>query len=227
MLAPSLPLEIPTPVAIGGPVEGYLWRWSVYRWIEGEVATPERIVDLNDFARELAQFIGDLQRIDTTDGPRPGAHNFHRGGPLRIYDAQTRQAIAILQGKIDSLRATEIWNTALATTWGRSPVWIHGDVSRGNLLVRRGRLSAVIDFGLLAVGDPACDLSIAWTLFSDRSRDAFRSMLPLDSGTWKRAKGWALWKALIAAAGLNETNAIEGQQCWRTVGEVLQDPRFD
>ena len=222
-LAPFLPLPIPAPLAIGEPAEGYPWRWSIYRWMEGQTAAPEGIADLRDFATSLAQFLGALQSIDATGGPPPGRHNFHRGGPLATYDAQTRQAIAALKGTIDVEAATEVWEGALATTWGASPVWIHGDVSAANLLVQAGRLSSVIDFGMLAVGDPACDLSIAWTLFEGETREVFRAILPLDTGTWARGRGWTLWKALIVAAGLTDTNAVEGAQPRRIIDEVLAD----
>jgi aminoglycoside phosphotransferase (APT) family kinase protein len=100
-------------------------------------------------------------------------------------------------------------------------MWVHGDVSAGNLLLLGGRLNAVIDFGMLGVGDPACDLSIAWTVFSGESRETFRAMLPFDPGTWARGRGWALWKALIVAADLTETNAVEATQCWRVIGAAL------
>jgi len=226
-LAPLLPLPIPTPVAIGEPAGGYPWRWSIYRWIEGDAAAPERIGDLRDFAASLAQFLIALQRIDPTDGPRPGPHNFCRGGSLTTYDAETRQAIALLKGKINTNAATEVWEAALETIWDRPPVWIHGDVSAGNLLVKAGRLSSVIDFELLGVGDPACDLSIAWTLFSGGSREAFRAMLPLDAGTWARGRAWTLWKALIVAAGLTETNAVEAARPWRVIDEALEGRSID
>ncbi len=226
-LAPLLPLPIPTPLALGEPSSGYPWRWSVYRWIEGDTAAPERIGDLSEFATCLARFLIALQRIDPTDGPRPGPHNFFRGGSLTIYDADTRQAIAVLKGRIDAAAATEVWEAALRTTWDRLPVWIHGDVSAGNLLVRQGRLSSVIDFGQLGVGDPACDLSIAWTLFHGKSREAFRTMLPLDRGTWARGRAWTLWKALIVAAGLTETNAIEGSRPRHIIDQVLEDRSID
>ena len=220
-LAPLLPLQIPTPLAIGTPADGYPWEWSVYRWIEGETAAPERIGDLKDFATRLANFLIALQRIDTTDGPRPGPHNFYRGGSLTTYDAEARQAIAVLKDRLDTKAATEVWDLALKTTWDRPPVWLHGDVSAGNLLIHEGRLRAIIDFGMVGVGDPACDLSVAWTLFGGESRRAFRAMLPLDPGTWARGRAWTLWKALIVAAGLTETNAVEAARPWSVIDEVL------
>lgn len=226
-LALSLPFQVPEPLAIGEPASGYPWKWSVYRWIDGDRAAPECIGDLTDFACGVARFLIALQRIESADGPCPGPHNFYRGGPLATYDAETRQAIAVLKSKIDACAATDVWDTAVATSWSAPPVWIHGDVSAGNLLLRGGRLSAVIDFGLMGVGDPACDLSIAWTLFSGESRETFRAMLPFGSGTWARSRGWALWKALIVAAGLAETNAVEAAQCWRVIGEVLEERSID
>jgi aminoglycoside phosphotransferase (APT) family kinase protein len=226
-LAPLLPLPIPTPLAMGEPASDYPWRWSIYRWIEGDTAVPERIDDMSRFATSLAQFLIALQRIDPTDGPRPGQHNFYRGAALTTYDAETRKAIAALRDRIDADAATEVWEAALSTTWKRSPVWIHGDVSAGNLLIQAGRLSSVIDFGMLGVGDPACDLSIAWTLFGGKSREAFRAMLPLDPDTWARGRAWTLWKALIVAAGLTKTNAVEAAQPWHVIDKVLEGRSID
>jgi aminoglycoside phosphotransferase (APT) family kinase protein len=196
-LGPHLPLPIPSPVALGRPGCGYPWHWSVMRWLDGEDAARAPVDHAGRFARSLAAFLSDLQRLDASGGPKPGRPNFHRGGPLRVYDAEARKAIAALGERVDGRAATAAWEEALATTWTGPPVWVHGDVSAGNLLVRDGRLHAVIDFGGLAVGDPACDLAIAWTLFSGASREAFRASLPLDEATWARARGWALWKALI------------------------------
>ena len=226
-LAPLLPLSIPATIAIGEPADGYPWKWSIYRWIEGDVATTRRIIDLAGFADGLARFLSALQRIDPTEGPQPGPHNFHRGGSLSIYDGETKRAIALLDGKIDGDAAIEVWTTALETKWDRPPVWVHGDVAAGNLLVRNGELCAVIDFGMLGVGDPACDLSIAWTLFAGESRQRFRAMLSLDDDTWARARAWTLWKALVVAAGLTETNAADAAQSRRGLSEVPQERNID
>jgi aminoglycoside phosphotransferase (APT) family kinase protein len=222
-LAPLLPLPIPVPLAMGSPADGYPWHWSVYRWLEGENATIERIADLHQFATTLAQFLAALQRIDPAGGPPPGPHNFFRGAPLAIYDTETRDAIAALQGKIDTDAVTEVWEVALETTWHDPPVWLHGDVSATNLLIKKGRLRTVIDFGCSGVGDPACDLTIAWTLFSGESREAFCAALPVDSATWARGRGWALWKGLITLAEHINTNALETGKARRVIDEVLAD----
>ncbi|TPK33298.1 aminoglycoside phosphotransferase family protein [Mesorhizobium sp. B2-5-4] len=222
-LAPLLPLPIPVPLAMGVPAEGYTWHWSVYGWIEGEIAKPERIANLSEFAADLARFLVALKQVDATDGPAPGQHNFFRGGPLTVYDGETRQAISALGSSIDAGAATAVWEIALAAAWESPPVWFHGDVSRGNLLVEKGRLSAVIDFGTSGVGDPSCDLAIAWTLFEGESRDTFRACLAADEATWARGRGWALWKALITAAGHIDVASAEIEESWRVIDAVLID----
>ena len=227
ILAPQLPLPVPVPLAMGRPAEGYPWPWSVYRWIGGEAATIGRIADVRQFAVTLAAFLAALQAIDADGGPAPGPHNFFRGGPPAFYDGETRQAIATLDGRIDGDAATEVWERALASSWQRPPVWVHGDVASGNLLVRDGRLGAVIDFGTSGVGDPACDLYIAWTFLEGESRDAFRAALPLDDATWQRGRGWTLWKALITLARHIDTNPQQAAIARRVIDEVLADHRHN
>jgi len=199
-LAQHLPLPISAPVAMGQPSDDYPWHWSVYKWLEGENASVEGITDLKQFAVSLAEFLNALQKIDTADGPEYGAHNFYRGGPLSHYDEETRRTIKALDGKIDTAAVTAVWDAAVKTTWKGWPVWVHGDVSAGNLLIKDGKLSAVIDFGCSGTGDPACDLAIAWTFLGGESREAFRATLLTDESTWLRGRGWALWKALITLA---------------------------
>jgi aminoglycoside phosphotransferase (APT) family kinase protein len=225
ILATQLPLPIPQPLAKGTPAYAYPWPWSVYRWLEGDPATIDRIADLGRLASELAEFLAALYRIDPSGGPAPGKHSFFRGGPVSTYDAETRGAIATLNNEIDTAAATEVWEAALAATWNGSPVWVHGDVSPDNLLVEHGRLSGVIDFGCLAVGDPACDVTIAWTFFSGDSRDTFRAGLPLDGATWARGRGWALWKALITLVDAPRRTTDEAERSRRVIGEVIAEHR--
>jgi aminoglycoside phosphotransferase (APT) family kinase protein len=163
-----------------------------------------------------------LHRVDSLDGPRPGSDNFFRGGPLASYDAEARHAIGMLANRIDAKAAMRVWEEALAAEWDGTAVWVHGDMSAGNLLLRDGRLHAVIDFGSMAIGDPACDLVIAWTFFTAEARRVLRSALALDDGTWKRGRAWALWKASIVAAGIARTNAVEQSQSWRTISGILR-----
>jgi aminoglycoside phosphotransferase (APT) family kinase protein len=227
ILARRLPLPIPEPVAIGRPGGGFPRPWSIYRWIEGDDATVDRIADLSVFAGDLARFLAVLYAIDPSGGPPPGTHNFFRGGPVDRYDAQSRESIRLLADQIDSEATTEVWEAALADRWDRPPVWMHGDVTASNLLVADGELRAVIDFGCCAVGDPACDLVMAWTLFEGESRDAFRSELPFDDATWARGRGWALWKALITLAhdqrGGPHADAAARRFGWRTGAREVID----
>ena len=223
ILAPLLRYQIPTPLVMGKPTKDYPWQWGIYKWLEGTTVSRVPDLDLNQFARDLAAFLNDLQNIDSTGGPLPGKQTFHRGESLRFYDAEVHQAITILKDKIDSVAITEMWQAALATKWHHLPVWVHGDIAAENLLVHNGTLNAVIDFGGLAIGDPACDLAIAWTLFKNESRKIFRNSLSLDEATWQRGRAWALWKALIIAAGITQTNAIEGKQYWHIINETVAD----
>ena len=223
-LAPHLPLAIPVPLAQGAPGAGYPWPWSVYRWLEGENAVTQHLADPRQAATELAQFVVALRRIDPTGGPPPGAHNSGRGVPLTRRDAPTRAAIASLSGQIDEAGATAAWDTALrAQAWHGPPVWIHGDLHAGNLLVHQGRLSAVIDFGCLGVGDPACDVMVAWNLLSAETRGDFRAALPVDDATWARGRGWALSVGLIALPYYQRTNPILAGIARYAIAEAVAD----
>lgn len=225
-LAPQLPLPIPVPVGLGAATDEFPWAWSVYRWLDGEIAARARIRDLGEFAHALAAFLVALRTADAVGGPPAGAHNFFRGGAISVYDDETRRAIGILGDRVDGAAATEVWDAALATTWTAAPVWVHGDISAGNLLVRDGRLGAVIDFGSSAVGDPACDLAITWTFFHGASREAFRGAVDLDAATWARGRGWTIWKSLIVAADLAGSNSADPVgQALRIIDNVIDDHR--
>ncbi|WJL94283.1 aminoglycoside phosphotransferase family protein [Microbacterium sp. ET2] len=195
-LAPSLPLPIPAVHGAGRPSRGFAGPWSVYGWIEGDPAGVVEVDDASRFAADLAAFLVALRAVDAAGGPSPGLHSGYRGGPLAHYDDETAAIIDRLSGRERDL-AGGMWRDALAASFDGPPVWVHGDVSINNLLARDGRLSAVVDFGCSAVGDPACDTVIAWTFFDGPAARVFRRELAVDDGTWVRGRGWALWKALI------------------------------
>ncbi|WDZ82969.1 aminoglycoside phosphotransferase family protein [Micromonospora cathayae] len=222
-LAPQLPVPVPTIVATGVPGEGYPYPWSVRGWLPGETADRGRVDDPVAFALAVAGFLRALQRCDPTDGPAAGEHSFHRGEPPAHYDPDTRRFLAALAGRVDTARATAVWDAALAARWRGTPVWFHGDVAPGNLLVADGKLAAVIDFGTCGVGDPACDLVIAWTVFTGAAREAFRRAVAQDRGTWARARGWALWKALLVLAQTVDTDPARAAAQQRVIKEVLAD----
>jgi aminoglycoside phosphotransferase (APT) family kinase protein len=224
VLAPHLPLAIPVPLAMGPPGEGYPWDWSIYRWLDGENATDERIANPRELAIELASFVSALQRIDATGGPGPGDHNAFRGEPLAERDTATRTAIASLSDTFDSDTLTAAWNAALtAPAWQGPLVWIHGDLQAGNLLAVRGRLHAVIDFGCLGVGDPACDLMVAWNLLSPAARADFRAALAVDDASWARGRGWALTVGLVAFPYYRDSNPVLAGIARRAIEAVLAD----
>jgi aminoglycoside phosphotransferase (APT) family kinase protein len=222
-LAPCLPLPIPAPLAMGEPGPDFPWPWSIYRWLDGETANHQRIHDHSAFAAQLARFLNALRQVDTNSAPAPGAHNFHRGADLIVYDDEARAAVTTLGRAIDGPPVLHAWEAALGSRWWRLPVWVHGDVAPGNLLVRDGELSAVIDFGNCAVGDPACDLAIAWTFFDEPARRSFKARIEADEDTWLRAAGWALWKALIVLARAPDTDSEAGQLSRRTIEAVIAD----
>ena len=226
-LAPHLPLAVPVPLAMGTPGEGYPFSWSVYQWLEGETAIIERIADPRLAATQLAQFLTALQRIDPACGPPPAPPNSFRGVPLAMRDAQTRAAIAALHGVLDTDAVKAAWEASLdAPVWQGSPLWIHGDLQSGNLLTAHGRLSAVIDFGCLGVGDPACDLIVAWNLLSAETRNVFRAALSVDEATWVRGRGWALSVGLIALPYYQTTNPILAEISRYAIREVLADQQM-
>ncbi|MEV0611208.1 aminoglycoside phosphotransferase family protein [Polymorphospora rubra] len=222
-LAPALPVAVPPVLAIGEPAAGYPFPWSVRGWLPGETADRARIDDLPGFAVAVAGFVRALHRCDTTGGPAAGEHSFWRGAPPTHYDGQTRRCLAALAGYVDTAHAAAVWDAALASPFTGVPVWFHGDIASGNLLAVDGKLAAVIDFGTSGVGDPACDLVIAWTMFSGASRVAFREAVDLDDGTWARARGWALWKALLVMTESLDTDPERVGVNERVVGEVLAD----
>ncbi|MCU6378515.1 aminoglycoside phosphotransferase family protein [Morganella morganii] len=222
-LATGLSVQIPAPLGTGKPSERFPLPWSVYRWIPGETVAAHPPSDKTVFARDLADFLTAFQRIDATGGPTAGAQNFHRGGNLAVYDSETCQALANLKDKTCVTLFLRIWENALHARRTAEPVWVHGDISAGNLLTTNGRLTAVIDFGQLGTGDPACDLVIAWTFFDRESRDVFFERLRCDAGTRARAMGWALWKALIVSAAPQNTNVTEAGQAARTLEQIIAD----
>ncbi|WP_393058769.1 aminoglycoside phosphotransferase family protein [Streptomyces sp. LN549] len=222
-LAPMLPVAVPPVLALGAPGEGYPYPWSVRRWLRGETAARGRIGDLSLFAVQVAEFLLALQRCDATGGPLAGEHSWYRGASPAHYDEETRRCLAALEGHVDTDRARAVWDAAVAAEWHAEPVWFHGDIASGNLLVHGGELSAVIDFGTSGVGDPACDLVIAWGMFRGESREAFREAVGQDDGTWARARGWALWKALLNLTGDIGADPERAGNELRVIEAVLAD----
>jgi aminoglycoside phosphotransferase (APT) family kinase protein len=220
-LAPHLSLQVPEPVALGEPGAGYPFRWAIYRWLDGQPYSDDAVADERQAAADLARFIGELRCISAEAGaPRTGRL------PLRELDAVTRAAIGESGQLMDTEAVLDAWDVALASPpWAGTPVWIHADLVRPNLLVADGRLDAVIDFGAVGVGDPASDIIAAWSVFGPAGRAVLRDALGVDDGTWLRALGIALHQAVGIVPYYQQTNprlAAEGQ---RTIREILADVR--
>jgi len=218
-LAPRLPLAVPVQLARGHPAEGYPFEWSVYEWLPGENANGT-IDDLERAAVDLAAFVSALRQIDAAEAhPRP-AHA--RGAPLAELDEQVRRSVSELGDRIDGAATLRSWEESLnAPGWAAKEVWVHGDLLPGNLLVVDGRLSAVIDFGGLNVGDPACDLQPAWNVFAGDSRTRYRAELEVDAASWLRGRGWALCQAVSALPYYWDTNPGMVGQATRALEHVL------
>jgi aminoglycoside phosphotransferase (APT) family kinase protein len=220
-LAPHLPLAVPVQLAMGHPAEGYPFEWSVYEWLPGQNANGT-IDDLDHAAADLAAFVNALRQVDTTGAhPRPPGG---RGAPLAELDEQVRHSIAQLGDRVDGAASLRSWEESLhAPAWDGDEVWAHGDLLPGNLLVVDGRLSAVIDFGGLNVGDPACDLQPAWNVFAGDSRMRYRAELQVDDASWLRGRGWALYQAVSALPYYWHTNPGMIRQASHALAQVLAD----
>ncbi|MET8150171.1 aminoglycoside phosphotransferase family protein [Actinoplanes sp. NPDC005259] len=215
-LAPHLPLAIPVPVAVGRPDLGYPWPWAISRWLDGEAATTDALAQSREAAVALARFLSALQRFPIHESPQGDSRD------LADRDEVTRAAITQVAGVFDAVALTSVWEAALrAPGWNRSPVWFHGDLHTGNVLTMNGQVSAVIDFGGLGVGDPARDMTIAFTLMSRTTRTVFRSELGVDDATWARGRGWALATGLNAYRSYAATDARVAAQTTRQVTEAL------
>lgn len=223
LLSKKLSLPISIPLAKGMPSDEYPYPWSINKWLEGETLTPKNINDINQFARDLGAFLIELQSIDASAGPLAGKHNFYRGGALAVYDEESRNAIENNKDAFNEHVLKEIWKLALDSKWDSDPVWIHGDIAPGNLLVKDGKLCAVIDFGILGVGDPSCDAAMAWTFFDENSRKIFKNVINMDEKTWNRARGWALWKALITYNGNKNANHALAEEAYRIINIIVDD----
>lgn len=222
-LAPHLSIDIPVPIKMGIPSDDYPYPFSIYKWLEGNsinlLILNESI--LQKLVFDLAKFLKELQNIRDLEGPTPGQHNWWRGDHLSVYAKGAREQITLLSAIIDADKAINLWERACRTRWNKPPVWIHGDFAIGNILLKDNKLSAIIDFGGMACGDPACDLGIAWTFLKGKTRDIFIKEIDLDGDTWLRARGWVLWKATFEFCQINNKNSPEALLHKRIIEDVL------
>ncbi|WP_030777956.1 aminoglycoside phosphotransferase family protein [Streptomyces sp. NRRL S-920] len=220
-LSAALPVAIPVPLAQGVPGEGYPYAWSVFRWLDGATPDPGRpLAEPGLFAKDVAEFLIALRGVDPAGAPAA-----YRCEPLAERDGSTREVIAGLRGLVDAGAAAAVWDAALrAPAWQGPAVWVHGDLQPGNVLVDRGRLSAVIDFACMGVGDPAVDLISAWYLMDAGAREAFRAALGpgTDDAMWARGRGWALTIALNELRYYRETNPVMADIARRVLSRLFE-----
>jgi aminoglycoside phosphotransferase (APT) family kinase protein len=223
-LAPLLPLAIPAPVGLGEAAFGYPWSWSVAQWLPGDAVVGERLCDSEETARDLAAFLVTLQRLPSPDSFAPGPHPELRRRTLAAKDNRVRASIAAVADVFDAEALIRVWERALfAPVWSGEPVWCHGDFHVGNLLMQGDRVTAVLDFGGLGYGDPACDLDIAFTLMTERTRAVFRAALGLDEAAWVRGRGWALAGGVTAYAAYAANEPRVAAQTRRQIAEALAE----
>jgi len=222
-LAPHLPVDVPVPVLVGEPGFGYPYQWYVSPWLDGVNPSPDGQTDLVQLALDLAAFVHALQAVDATGAPEP--RGGRRGGPLAAADSSTREAAEGLRGETDVDALLAVWDAGLAApVYDGPPLWAHGDLSDGNLLVRNGRLSGVIDWGSSIAGDPAVELMVAWNLFDRPAREAYREALGfVDDAMWVRGRAWAVSAAIQALPYYRDTNPDICARSWRAVHAALAD----
>lgn len=218
-LVPLLPIAIPEPLAQGQPSINYPFPWLICQWLEGRNPDKENELNYDQAAVDLGNFIVSMQKINFPDAPACS-----RGQPLSTRDQETRKSIKLLDNTFNIGLLTKIWESLLTTPkWQGRPTWIHGDLHPGNLLSQSGRITAVVDFGSVGVGDPACDLMAAWTLLTTETRENFRTIIQADDPTWRRGCGWALHFGIVAYPYYKDTNPTLADIAKRTLSEVLVD----
>ena len=216
-LAPRLSTPVPEVIGIGEPGEGFPWRWCIFRWLEGRNPVVNPLEAPLALADDLASFIGSLHALDPQGGP-PSDQS------LALHDKAVREANDALRGIIDAPAVTRTWDACLeADEWAGMPVWLHGDLTPGNILVTGGRLSAVIDFSGTGIGDPAGDLRVAWNLLPRSARERFRRSFAFDDATWSRAKGKALAQAVNHLRFYRESNPVLGRNAREVIREIAED----
>ena len=217
LLAPALPVPIPTVLGIGSADATYPSPWLVVDWIPGATPPPGSVTDASPLADDIAEFLVALRGVDTVGAP-PG----YRGGAVSELDGDVQRCLSQIDDLVDTRALAELWAESVsAEGWNRAPVWAHCDLLSGNVLVENGRLSGVLDFGAAGVGDPACDLMAAWSILPAAGRDRLRAALDVDDSTWLRGRGWALSQAVIALPYYRLTNPTMVMGSLHTLAELL------
>lgn len=194
----GLPLAVPELLYHGKTKQELSFDFGIFRWMHGQIASPDQIVDSKQAASDLAEFLVALRDVNTLHAPRAGQQNNNRGVSLVDLSENVVSSIDILADEINAVDAQRLWERVCSTPSAINPVWVHGDLKADNMIAVDGVLVGVIDWGLSAVGDPAVDFAAAWTWVEPESRELFRWVCQIEENDWQRAKGWALYCAVIA-----------------------------
>ncbi len=216
-LAPLLTLPISAPIFKGTPTADYPWSWLVSPWHDGANPAFEQSNEYADLAIDLAHFLNEFHALPVTNAPAS-----RRGIPLNNMDEAVMECMQQLQGDVDTDKLIALWKQLITVPeWEHNSVWLHGDMLPGNILVTDKRLSAVIDFSDVGIGDPAVDCVIAWALLNGPSRQIFKNHIKLDENTWLRGQGWALSIAVIMLPYYKESNPVLAALARRMIGQLL------
>lgn len=220
----NLPLQVPQPLALGKPTNAYTSPWTICNWIDGQEAHLDNIDNVNDMAQQLAQFLTALHQVNIDGAPLASEDTGNRGVDLSLKHLGTSKAINGVSNEYDAKILTKIWQQARdQPKWQSAPVWLHGDIKPDNLIAKNGQLAAVIDFGLMAVGDPAVDLMLAWSVLPPTARAIFKAILQTDENTWARGRGWALSVSLIALDYYKVSNVKLANLSRHTINQVIKE----
>lgn len=215
----SLPIQIPHILGVGRPNEQYPYQWAIVNFLEGRSPSDSNPLNLTLAAKDLGNFIKELQKVDTINAPLCS-----RKPPSMSCDKETRESMLALSDVFDIKVIDKLWDLALeVSSWKMDPVWLHGDIHAGNLLVQGRKLTGVIDFGMSGVGDPACDLIVAWMLFDQDAREIFHSAVNPDEAMWDRARGCALHFGIMAYSYYKNRDPFLAGVAKRTLNEILMD----
>lgn len=220
-IADFVTIKVPELVRAGKKSDIYPSNFSIFKWIDGETAKNIQQENKEQFAFDLANILLEFQKINIENFPCSDQKNFYRGGDLNNYNQEFLYSLNHVKDLINYNNAQEIWNLALNSKFSHKNQFVHGDLSGDNILIKNEKLEAIIDFGLMCQGDPACDLVIYWKFFDKKSREIFKNRLNFNEETWNRARGWCLWKSVITLDKIKDKKPKEAKDEILLIRDIL------
>lgn len=218
-IGPKLPIEVPIPIHTGKSSKEYPFPWLICPFLEGASPNNSNPLDQEQAVLDLAKFIKQMQKLNTKNAP-----TCSRGQHIKIRDNTVKKYIPLLKEEYDISLLSEIWDSVINTPeWKGLSYWIHGDLHEGNILSKKGKIIAVVDFGLCGVGEPSCDYMCAWTLLGKESREKFKSLLNPDPSCWKRGLGWSFSMGILGYPYYKKTNPVFAEIAKRSMDQAIED----